>query len=118
MDAAAALCGSLFAMWCALLQTSSCKRGDACPFAHGVFETWLHPARYRTQMCTDGVNCRRRVCFFAHADSELRQPEEDNVAGEEQLLDTATGGWASTPCRMSAVQSCCSFTVFSSSPAF
>jgi hypothetical protein len=43
-------------------------------------------------MCTDGVNCRRRVCFFAHADSELRQPEEDNVAGEEQQLDTATGG--------------------------
>jgi hypothetical protein len=23
-------------------------------------------------MCTDGVGCKRRVCFFAHAESELR----------------------------------------------
>lgn len=28
-------------------------------------------------MCTDGTACKRRVCFFAHTDSELRKPEED-----------------------------------------
>ena len=28
----------------------TCKRGDACTYAHGVFECWLHPSRYRTQV--------------------------------------------------------------------
>ncbi len=37
-------------------------RGDACGFAHGVFEAWLHPSRYRTQLCKDGVACYRSVC--------------------------------------------------------
>lgn len=55
-------------------KTGSCVRGDACSFAHGVFECWLHPARYRTQLCTDGLACARPVCFFAHQESELRQP--------------------------------------------
>ncbi|GIL62806.1 hypothetical protein Vafri_16971 [Volvox africanus] len=62
-----------------------CRRGDACPFAHGVFECWLHPSRYRTQMCTDGSNCKRRVCFFAHTESELRKPEEDPLWLQQQL---------------------------------
>ena len=30
-------------------QSASCRRGDQCPFSHGVFESWLHPSRYRTQ---------------------------------------------------------------------
>lgn len=62
-----------------------CRRGDACPFAHGVFECWLHPSRYRTQMCTDGTCCKRRVCFFAHTDCELRKPEEDPIWLQQQL---------------------------------
>ncbi|KAJ0964659.1 hypothetical protein J5N97_025797 [Dioscorea zingiberensis] len=33
---------------CPEFRKGSCKRGDACEFAHGVFECWLHPARYRT----------------------------------------------------------------------
>ena len=32
------------------MQNGTCRRGDACPFAHGVFESWLHPSRYRTQV--------------------------------------------------------------------
>uniref|UniRef100_A0A0E0CQ43 C3H1-type domain-containing protein n=1 Tax=Oryza meridionalis TaxID=40149 RepID=A0A0E0CQ43_9ORYZ len=48
-----------------------CKRGDACEFAHGVFECWLHPARYRTQPYKDGTACRRRVSFFAHTPDQL-----------------------------------------------
>ncbi|XP_042431467.1 zinc finger CCCH domain-containing protein 2-like [Zingiber officinale] len=51
-----------------------CERGDSCEFAHGVFECWLHPDRYRTQPCKDGPACRRRVCFFAHTPEQLRVP--------------------------------------------
>ncbi|BBN13069.1 protein MpTZF [Marchantia polymorpha subsp. ruderalis] len=57
---------------CPDFRKGSCRRGDACEFAHGVFECWLHPARYRTQPCKDGRNCRRRVCFFAHTPDQLR----------------------------------------------
>ncbi|KAJ9183866.1 hypothetical protein P3X46_007668 [Hevea brasiliensis] len=57
---------------CPDFRKGSCKKGDACEFAHGVFECWLHPARYRTQPCKDGPNCRRRVCFFAHTAEQLR----------------------------------------------
>ena len=35
--------------WCVGAQSASCRRGDQCPFSHGVFESWLHPSRYRTQ---------------------------------------------------------------------
>ncbi|XVF66794.1 hypothetical protein PTKIN_Ptkin10aG0066600 [Pterospermum kingtungense] len=49
-----------------------CPRGDNCDFAHGVFECWLHPTRYRTEACKDGKNCKRKVCFFAHSSRELR----------------------------------------------
>ncbi|XP_052183675.1 zinc finger CCCH domain-containing protein 20-like [Diospyros lotus] len=57
---------------CPDFRKGNCKKGDACEFAHGVFECWLHPARYRTQPCKDGPNCRRRVCFFAHSPDQLR----------------------------------------------
>ncbi|XP_043707196.1 zinc finger CCCH domain-containing protein 20-like [Telopea speciosissima] len=57
---------------CPDFRKGNCTRGDSCEFAHGVFECWLHPARYRTQPCKDGTNCRRRVCFFAHTAEQLR----------------------------------------------
>ncbi|KAG6589970.1 Zinc finger CCCH domain-containing protein 49, partial [Cucurbita argyrosperma subsp. sororia] len=57
---------------CPDFRKGSCKKGDSCEFAHGVFECWLHPARYRTQPCKDETNCRRRVCFFAHTPEQLR----------------------------------------------
>ena len=56
------------------LPQGSCKRGDTCGYAHGVFECWLHPARYRTQLCKEGALCKRSVCFFAHSMDELREP--------------------------------------------
>ncbi|CAN4096442.1 unnamed protein product [Withania somnifera] len=46
---------------CPDFRKGSCNKGDACEFAHGVFECWLHPLRYRTQPCKDGGNCKRRV---------------------------------------------------------
>lgn len=67
-----AYCGTA----CPDFRKGSCRRGDACEFAHGVFECWLHPARYRTQSCKDGAACARRVCFFAHAPGELRAPTD------------------------------------------
>eukprot|EP00798_Chlamydomonas_sp_ICE-L_P020579 gene20579-27376_t len=51
-----------------------CVRGDACCYAHGIYECWLHPSKYRTQLCKDGTNCDRPVCFFAHSLGELRSP--------------------------------------------
>ncbi|XP_068655824.1 zinc finger CCCH domain-containing protein 2-like [Aristolochia californica] len=57
---------------CPEFRRGVCRRGDACQFAHGVFECWLHPARYRTQPCRDGRSCRRKVCFFAHTPDQLR----------------------------------------------
>ncbi|KZV37212.1 zinc finger CCCH domain-containing protein 23 [Dorcoceras hygrometricum] len=57
---------------CPDFRKGTCSRGDSCEYAHGVFECWLHPARYRTQPCKDGIHCRRRVCFFAHTLEQLR----------------------------------------------
>jgi len=59
---------------CPDFRKGTCKRGDACEHAHGVFECWLHPSRYRTQLCKDGIACTRKVCFFAHRPEELRAP--------------------------------------------
>lgn len=57
---------------CPEFRKGACRRGDACDYAHGVFECWLHPAQYRTRLCKDGTDCTRRVCFFAHTNDELR----------------------------------------------
>lgn len=57
---------------CPEFRKGTCRRGDLCEFAHGVFECWLHPAQYRTRLCKDETNCTRRVCFFAHKPEELR----------------------------------------------
>ncbi|XAR55535.1 hypothetical protein NMG60_11035632 [Bertholletia excelsa] len=67
---------------CADFRRGSCPRGDNCEFAHGVFECWLHPARYRTEACKDGKNCKRKVCFFAHSPRQLRvlPPSSDTTS--------------------------------------
>ncbi|KAK4774806.1 hypothetical protein SAY86_009741 [Trapa natans] len=57
---------------CPEFRKGGCWKGDSCEFSHGVFECWLHPARYRTQLCKDGMSCGRRVCFFAHTPEQLR----------------------------------------------
>ncbi|CAK9323684.1 unnamed protein product [Citrullus colocynthis] len=67
---------------CPEFRRGGCGRGDGCEFAHGVFECWLHPARYRTEACKDGKNCKRKVCFFAHSPRELRLlPPVSNFQG-------------------------------------
>lgn len=62
-----------------------CAFGDECPYAHNVFEYWLHPTRYRTQMCKDGKACNRKICFFAHDVAELRSPEVKPFVSPEAL---------------------------------
>lgn len=57
---------------CLEFRKGSCVNGDACEYAHGVFESWLHPAQYKTRLCKDETTCARKVCFFAHKVEELR----------------------------------------------
>ncbi|XP_020578191.1 zinc finger CCCH domain-containing protein 33-like [Phalaenopsis equestris] len=68
---------------CPDFRKASCLKGDNCEYAHGVFESWLHPAQYRTRLCKDETGCNRRVCFFAHKTEELRSvnPTTASVAG-------------------------------------
>ncbi|XP_065876230.1 zinc finger CCCH domain-containing protein 2 [Euphorbia lathyris] len=63
---------------CPEFRRGGCSRGESCEFAHGVFECWLHPSRYRTEACKDGRNCKRKVCFFAHTPRQLRLLPEIN----------------------------------------
>ncbi|XP_052186749.1 zinc finger CCCH domain-containing protein 29 [Diospyros lotus] len=57
---------------CPEFRKGACAKGDACEYAHGVFESWLHPAQYKTRLCKDETGCSRKVCFFAHKPEELR----------------------------------------------
>ncbi|KAE8714119.1 Zinc finger CCCH domain-containing protein 20 [Hibiscus syriacus] len=80
---------------CPGFKKGNCRKGDACEFAHGVFECWLHPARYRTQPCKDGTGCRRRVCFFAHTPDQLRVVSSvDSYDGSPSSAKT-TSFWSS-----------------------
>ncbi|XP_047325371.1 zinc finger CCCH domain-containing protein 47 [Impatiens glandulifera] len=57
---------------CPEFRKGNCPKNDNCEYAHGVFESWLHPAQYRTRLCKDETGCLRKVCFFAHKHDELR----------------------------------------------
>ncbi|TYI45183.1 hypothetical protein E1A91_D13G018600v1 [Gossypium mustelinum] len=57
---------------CLEFRKGACPKGDACDYAHGIFESWLHPSQYRTRLCKDEIACARKVCFFAHKLEELR----------------------------------------------
>ncbi|KAF8066266.1 SULTR2 [Scenedesmus sp. PABB004] len=61
-------------------QSKACPRGDVCPYSHSIFEYWMHPARFRAQLCSFGTECNRRICFFAHTQDQLRVPSEPTVA--------------------------------------
>ncbi|XP_010925500.1 zinc finger CCCH domain-containing protein 2 [Elaeis guineensis] len=87
---------------CPDFRKGNCKRGDACEFAHGVFECWLHPARYRTQPCKDGTACRRRVCFFAHTPEQLRvlpQQQQQQQLQQSPRTLAATDSYDGSPLR-------------------
>ncbi|KAK4343396.1 hypothetical protein RND71_036490 [Anisodus tanguticus] len=103
---------------CPDFRKGSCNRGDTCEFAHGVFECWLHPSRYRTQPCKDGLDCTRRVCFFAHSPEQLRV-----VLGSDPFYNSTRPVWSSESSSpptesppMSPLTTTNSFTSFSRSP--
>ncbi|WIA39588.1 hypothetical protein OEZ86_005672 [Tetradesmus obliquus] len=77
------------------LKGVSCGRGVDCPFAHSVYEYWLHPSRFRTQMCKKGNQCNRTLCFFAHSACELRFPDTTDdleAAAVDAAAASATAG--------------------------
>jgi len=74
----------------------ACAFGDHCPYAHNVFEYWLHPTRYRTQLCNDGTNCHRKICFFAHSLDELRVPACKPFVSPESLAGAAASAATDT----------------------
>ncbi|XP_022941159.1 zinc finger CCCH domain-containing protein 20-like [Cucurbita moschata] len=88
---------------CPEFRKGNCKKGDSCELAHGIFECWLHPARYRTHPCKDGLACRRRVCFFAHTTGQLRvlsqQSPRTPVSGDSLAFDSyfAHGSFLTSP---------------------
>ncbi|KAJ3676357.1 hypothetical protein LUZ60_003769 [Juncus effusus] len=65
---------------CPDFRKGTCRKADNCEYAHGVFESWLHPAQYRTRLCKDEVGCKRRICFFAHKHDELRSVNPSAVS--------------------------------------
>lgn len=79
-----------------------CAFGDHCPYAHNVFEYWLHPTRYRTQLCNDGSACKRKICFFAHSLDELRVPANKPFVSPEALAIAASAAAADAEARRCA----------------
>ncbi|KDD73091.1 hypothetical protein H632_c2546p0, partial [Helicosporidium sp. ATCC 50920] len=78
-------------------KVGACMRGDHCPYAHNVFEYWLHPTRYRTQLCNDGPGCRRAICFFAHSLDQLRVPAAKPYVSPEALARASLDAMALHP---------------------
>ncbi|XP_051228600.1 zinc finger CCCH domain-containing protein 33-like [Lolium perenne] len=78
---------------------AACRKGDACEFAHGVFESWLHPAQYRTRLCKDEVGCPRRICFFAHGARQLRavNPSAASMSSESANFSSDKSAFSSSP---------------------
>lgn len=56
-----------------------CPDGDICCFSHHVFESCLHPSRFKTELCNMGKKCTRRLCFFAHGEDDLRKPSSNRL---------------------------------------
>ncbi|MBA0621646.1 hypothetical protein Godav_007247 [Gossypium davidsonii] len=47
---------------CPDFRKGNCKKDDSCAFAHGVFECWLHPIRFRLEMVVFGKGGEDDVC--------------------------------------------------------
>ncbi|KAI3430337.1 hypothetical protein D9Q98_004932 [Chlorella vulgaris] len=75
-------------------QEQRCELGNDCPFAHTVLEYWLHPSRYHTQLCSEGLECKRKVCFFAHSQTQLRSPACQPAIEPAALLAAAAAAAA------------------------
>ncbi|KAI4302428.1 hypothetical protein MLD38_038173 [Melastoma candidum] len=101
---------------CPEFRKGLCPKGDSCEYAHGVFESWLHPAQYRTRLCKDETGCSRKVCFFAHKPEELRpvyastgsampSPKSYSASGLDMSMLSAISLGTSSPMSMPAATS-------------
>lgn len=52
------------------------------------------PRRYRTQLCSDGSKCPRKICFFAHSLEELRTPETKPWVAPDAVVAAAAAAAA------------------------
>lgn len=95
---------------CPEFKKGSCGKGDSCEYAHGVFESWLHPAQYRTRLCKDEIGCSRKVCFFAHKPEELRPlyASTGSAMPSPKSLDIPTLSLASSPLITPSISPCSS----------
>jgi len=65
----------IHARFCVLMRSMLCR----------AWEVGLHPSSFRSQMCTYGIACTRRMCFFAHHPSQLRvQAAQRYIEMEQQ----------------------------------
>ncbi|CAN8255050.1 unnamed protein product [Cochlearia groenlandica] len=96
-----------------------CSRGEECGLSHGIFECWLHPSRYRTELCKDGKYCKRIVCFFAHLRRQLRvfPPENFVAGGNSGSLATVFSGGDNQCCMFSQHSPTSTLLGFSRSPS-
>jgi hypothetical protein len=81
---------------------AACRKGDACEYAHGVFESWLHPAQYRTRLCKDEVGCPRRICFFAHGVRQLRAVNPSAASMSSSSDSSGGSSFSSSQCGFSS----------------
>ena len=68
----------------------TCKCGDFCKYAHGVFDSWLHPAQYRIRLCKDGITCNLRAYFFVHRSEKMRPLYVSSKSGIQSPQSTAS----------------------------
>ncbi|CAK7325872.1 unnamed protein product [Dovyalis caffra] len=112
---------------CPEFRKGTCQKGDSCEYAHGVFESWLHPAQYRTRLCKDETGCARKVCFFAHKPEELRpvyastgsampSPRSTSSAVDMATLSPLALGSSSLPLPATSTPPMSPLAVASSSP--
>ncbi|PWA95072.1 zinc finger, CCCH-type, Ankyrin repeat-containing domain protein [Artemisia annua] len=59
---------------CPEFRKGTCRLGDNCEYAHGIFECWLHPAQYRTRLCKDEVGCSAVLSPRSLSDLSLISP--------------------------------------------
>ena len=100
---------------CPEFRKGTCQKGDSCEYAHGVFESWLHPAQYRTRLCKDETGCARKVCFFAHKPEDLR-PVYASTGSAMTTLSPLALGSSSFPLPATPTPPMSPLAVASSSP--
>ena len=100
------------------MQAGTCSKGDQCAFAHGVFESWLHPSKYKTQVrvdyrfraralaghaplsCCSAIDCPEKLALRALSCSETRSRHSRKYHSEGTMHGTAALKLPSSCCPM------------------